>query len=107
MTGFARVQQGQDVRMLEIRGDLDLAVEPLGAERGGEVRTQDLDRDLPLVAQVLREVDSRHAATAEFAFNGVAVSEGGREPGGNLGHGAKIGLRLPIREPSSDAECDR
>ncbi len=33
---------------------------------------------------------SRHAALAQVAFDPVAVGEGGREPGGDLRHGAKM-----------------
>jgi hypothetical protein len=43
------------------------------------------------VPQVLGEVDGRHAAFAEVALDPVAVGEGGREPGGDLAHGAKMG----------------
>ena len=38
--------QRQDVRMAELGRDLDLAQEALGAEHGGELGPQDLDRDL-------------------------------------------------------------
>ena len=48
--------------MLQRRGELDLLEEPLGAEHGGELRVQHLDRDVAVVAQVAREVDRRHAA---------------------------------------------
>ena len=41
----AAVEEGQDVRMVELGGDGDLAQEPLGAERVGEFRVEDLDRD--------------------------------------------------------------
>ena len=39
--------------MLEPRGELDLALEPLGAERGGELGVQHLERDLAVVLVVV------------------------------------------------------
>ena len=53
----------------------DLAEEPLGADRGGDLRVEHLDRDLPLVAAVAREVDERHAPAAELPLDDVAVAE--------------------------------
>ena len=44
--------------MLEPRGRLDLGQEPLGAERGGEIGVQHLDRDVAIVAEVVREIDA-------------------------------------------------
>jgi hypothetical protein len=38
------------------------------------------------VFESVGEVDGRHPAFAEAAFDLVAVGEGGREPGGDLGH---------------------
>ena len=56
--------QRQDVRVLEIGGGLDLAQEPLGADHRGQLGAQDLDRDLAVVLEVLREVHRGHAALA-------------------------------------------
>ena len=67
--GVAAVEQRQDVRMLQLRRRLDLGEEPLGAERGAEVRMQDLDRDVAVVLEVVREIDGRHAAGAELALD--------------------------------------
>jgi hypothetical protein len=55
---------------------VDLALEALGAERGGELGEENLEGDGPVVAEVLREVDNGHAAAAELALEGVAVGEG-------------------------------
>ena len=62
--------------MLQRRGRPDLLHEPLGAEHGGELRLQHLDRDLAIVLQVLGEIDRRHAALAELALDAVAIGEG-------------------------------
>ena len=37
---------------------------------------EDLDRDLPVVLQVLGQVDRGHAAAADLAFDAVAISKG-------------------------------
>ena len=62
--------------MLEPGGEADLALEALGAERGGELGEQDLEGDGPVVAEVVGQVDDGHAAAAELALEGVAVGEG-------------------------------
>ena len=72
--------------MPEARGRLDLAQEALGAERGGELGAQDLDRDLAVVPEVLGEVDRGHAARAELALDPVAVGERRVEAVRGCGH---------------------
>ncbi len=49
---LAGVEQGQDVRMVQAGGDLDLAQEALRTEGGRQLRVKDLDRDLSLVLQM-------------------------------------------------------
>ncbi len=39
-----------------------------------------------LVLEVVGEINGRHPAFAQVAFEPVTVREGGREPGGDLGH---------------------
>jgi hypothetical protein len=74
--GGARIEQRQDMRVLQRRRGLDLDHEPLGAEDGGELRFQDLQRDVAVVLEVLGEIDRGHAALAELALDRVAVGEG-------------------------------
>ena len=62
--------------VLELGRDLDLAQEPVGPEGGGELRVQDLDRDLAAVLQVLGQEDRGHAAAADLRLDGVAVGKG-------------------------------
>ena len=73
--GLARVEQSQDVRVLQVGGDLDLGQEPLAADHGGELGVQHLDGDLAAVPQVLGEVDDGHAALAELPVDAVAVGQ--------------------------------
>ena len=63
------------MRVLEARGEPDLAQEALGAERIGELGVQHLERDRAVVPQVLREPDRGHAAAAELTLEGVPVPQ--------------------------------
>jgi hypothetical protein len=71
----SRIEQRQDVRVLQRRRELDLLQESIGAEHGGEFGVQQLERDLTAMPNVLRQVDGRHAARAELALDAVAVGE--------------------------------
>ncbi len=99
----AGVEERQDVRMLQRCRGLDLDHEPLGSEHRGEFGLQDLDRDLAVVLQVLGEVDRGHSARTEFALDAIAVGEGRRQAGCELGH------RIPAvtcPAPGSCSACD-
>ena len=65
--------------MGETGGELDLAEEPVGADRGREVGTEDLEGDLAVVAEVLGQEHDGHAALAELALELVAAGESGFE----------------------------
>ena len=88
--GLARVEQGQDVGVLEVGRQLDLGQEPLGADHGRQLGAEDLHGHRPVVADVLGEVDGGHAAGAGFAVETVAVREGGLEAAEEFGHGAYV-----------------
>ena len=72
--------------MLERRRGLDFHHEALGADHGGELRLQDLERHLAVVLEVLGEVHGGHAALAEFALDAVAVGQRGGEAGKRIRH---------------------
>ena len=73
--------------MLEVGGELDLRQEPLGADDGGQLRAQELERDLAVVPEILREVHRRHPAGADLDFDPVAVGQRVLEAAEQLGHG--------------------
>ena len=73
--GVARVEQRDDVRMAEPRGDLDLAQEAIGPDGVGELRLEQLDGDLAAVPQVVGEIDGGHPAAADHALDAVAAGE--------------------------------
>ena len=83
---LARVEHGQNVRMLEPGRGLDLAQEALRAEHRAEFGVEHLERDGPLVPDVASEVHGRHAAAPELALELVAVAEGLREVWRWYGH---------------------
>ena len=74
--------------MLETGGHPDLALEPLGAERGGELGVEHLERDRAVVLEVARQEDRRHPAAAELPLEGVVGAEPGLELGAEVGHHA-------------------
>ena len=91
--------------MLQVGGGPDLGQEPLGAEHGGELGLQHLERDLAVVPEVVGEIDGRHAALAELALDLVLVGQGGVQSFEEFGHSAG-GLQtrsqyrsLPVRRP--------
>ncbi len=65
--------------MLQVGGDFDLLEEPLRAQDRRELRSQDLDGDLPAVLTVSSEIDRRHAAAAELPLDRVPIGQGGPE----------------------------
>ncbi len=62
--------------MAQAGGDLDLALESLGADVGGEVRMENLDCDRTAVLSILRQVDGRHPPTPDLALEQVALGQG-------------------------------
>ena len=91
---FAGVEQREQVRMLEIRRDADLAQESLRPEDGAELGVEHFERDEPLMLEVAREVDRRHAAAAQLAFDDVRAREGGVQVIGRLQMGTSAGIAL-------------
>ncbi len=77
--GGTGIMERENVGMTERGGDVDFAEKPLGAERGRQLRTQDLERDPPVVLEVLGQIDRCHPAPAELALDRVAVREGGAD----------------------------
>jgi hypothetical protein len=66
------VDQPEDVRMLELRGELDLGEKALAAETRGDFRPHDFDRDFASVSGVMRGIHGRHTAFAELMLDVVA-----------------------------------
>ena len=73
---LTRVEEREDVRVLEVGRDLDLGQKALGAHHRGQLWLEDLEGDLALVLQVVGQIDRGHPALAELALNVVAALEG-------------------------------
>jgi hypothetical protein len=51
---FARIEYGEDVGVLQPGGEADLAEEPLRAEGGGELGVEHLERNWPIMPEIVR-----------------------------------------------------
>ena len=71
---------------------LDLALEPLGPERRGQLGQEDLQGHRAVVLEVLRQEDRGHAPAPELALERVAVAQGVAE----RRHG--VGQKLPVED---------
>ena len=71
--GLTRVEERQDVGMLQLSGDLDLAVKPLGAKRRRKLRPEHFHRHIAVVLEVAGQGDRGHAASAHLFPDGIAV----------------------------------
>ena len=75
------VMHGDDVRVLQLRDELDLAMEAIEADAAGEIGREQLDHDLTIEPSLGGEKDVTHASAAELALDGVGVAECGLEAG--------------------------
>jgi len=62
--------------MVQPGGDLDLAQEPVGAQRLRQLGPEHLYRHLAVVSQVLGQIHRRHAPLAQLPLEAVAVGQG-------------------------------
>ena len=91
--------------MLEPGCEPDLALEAVGAQRGGELGVEDLEGDGAVVAQVAREIDRGHAPAAELALERIPVLQGftklirGRDFGLSGGGEPKIRFQSGRKNP--------
>jgi len=72
---LARVQHGEDVRVLQPGGEADLALESLRPQRRGQLGVEHLERHRPVVPKVLGQVNDGHAPAAELALDLVAIPQ--------------------------------
>jgi len=72
----ARVEQGQNVRVLKVGRRLDLGEEALGADRRRELGSEHLHGHRPAMLLVAGEIDRRRATRSELALDSIAPREG-------------------------------
>jgi hypothetical protein len=78
-SGLAGVVERKNVGVREPGGEANLLEEPFATNGVGDVGVQDLDGDVPLVAEVPGEEDGRQPSSAELALDGVPAGDGGVE----------------------------
>jgi hypothetical protein len=83
---LARIEERDDVGMVEPRGELDLAQKAIGTHRVRHVFTEHLERDVAAVLHVVREIHRRHPALPELALDAIAAGERGSEARERRGH---------------------
>ena len=86
---LARIVQRENVRVMHLCDDMNLARKAVDSHRGAELRTEDLERDFTIVLDVAREIHHGHSTLADLAFDFIAAAERGRElhidgQGGNV-----------------------
>src|SRR6266480_4400041 len=79
LAGGTGVVQWQDVGVVELGGDLDLAQKPLATQGRGDLLAEHLDGDRAVMPQVAAEQYHGHAPAAELPPEGVTVRQGGLE----------------------------
>ena len=73
-------KQGDDMRMLQPRRELDLALEAIGAQPGGEIRRQNLDDDPSVEREIMHEEDTRHPPTTELPLDSIPLAKACFQP---------------------------
>ena len=87
---FARFDEGENVRMVELRADANLFEESLGTEHRGELGAEHLEGHFAVELSIAGEIDCGHPALAELALDRVSARESRAETGG-------VGHRLQVR----------
>jgi hypothetical protein len=70
-------EHGDDVGLLQRRGELDLALEPLSADPGRELGAEHFDHDPAAQTRFVSNEHARHPATAELSLDGVRPTQVG------------------------------
>jgi hypothetical protein len=105
VVGPAGRQQRNDVRLLERRRHPDLPLEALGTETRGQIPGEELDDDRAMQARLARHKDARHAATAQFALDNVALAERRLERGHDLRRVGSLPAVVRVRRAARSV-CD-
>ena len=77
---LSRIVECQNIRMTDLRGQLDFAAEAFRTECHPEVRKQHLDGYLAIMPEIFREINSRHASASQLAHDLVPPFQGGPQP---------------------------
>jgi hypothetical protein len=72
---LTRREYGNDVRMNELRGDVDFAKKTVYPDDGGNGGIEHFDRNIPARMALLSEEHLRHSSSTELALDRVLVSK--------------------------------
>lgn len=72
--------------MLELRGDVNLAQEPIGADHRRQLGSQHLYCDLAIVLHVSRAEHGRHTALGNLALDPISIRECCLKSPEDIGH---------------------
>ena len=75
------------MRVLQLRGQLNLAAEALHVDAGCQLGRKDLHHDAPLECALHGHEHAGHASAAEFPFEEELAVEGALESGWEVAHG--------------------
>ena len=101
---LARVDEGEDIGMLELGDDVDLPQEPLRLQGRRQRGLQDLDGHLPLVSEVPGQVHHRHPTPVQLRFDFIAIGQGVLQAGEEIvAHGSLPKAHGKWAEPSRRA----
>jgi hypothetical protein len=100
--GFTRVVQRQDMGVLQVRRRLDLGEEPLGPDDSGQLWLEHLQRDLPLVLQVVGKIYRGHASLTELSLDVVAPLQGSVQACRGVGHDIEDGMEVLLSRESRE-----
>ncbi len=100
--GFARVMEGQNVRVVQPGGKTDLPNEALAPERLRHTGLQHLERHVAVMPQVARQIHRGHAAGAELAIHAIAPTERRRQMD-DLGAHRSVSRDTDVRNPADRA----
>jgi len=73
--GFARIEQGKNVGMLQISSQLDFTEKSLTTNRVAAFTVEDFHRNSSVMLHILGGINGRHASATEDALDSVTLRE--------------------------------
>jgi len=72
---ISRVEQRENVRVLELRRGADLAEETLSTQDRPQIGMEHLHGDIAVVPDIVRQINGRHAALPDLVIDAVAIGQ--------------------------------
>ncbi len=97
---LSRIEQREDVGMLEVRGGSDFGEESLAPDHRREFGAEEFESHVAIMTEVAGPIDGGHAAGAELVGNQVSVTQCGGEAGDGRWHRSKVPLTALASQPT-------